>query len=148
MKKELLILISLFYFSTNAQNKITFSYDAAGNQTNRTYCFGCASKNSKEIKEIEALVEDDFEKFYPDDVISYYPNPVREELYLTWKITDDNYLTSIKVISITGQVLRTYQSSDKDNTLNIQFQSYPTGIYFVSLNYKSGEQKTIKIIKQ
>lgn len=148
MKKELLILISLFYFSTNAQNKITFSYDAAGNQTNRTYCFGCASKNSKEIKEIEALVEDDFEKFYPDDVISYYPNPVKEELFLSWQITDNNFVDQINVFSLTGQLLKQYIYTSSLNTQNIPFQDYPAGLYVVLLNYNTGEQKSIKIIKK
>lgn len=148
MKFYITILVLAISILSNAQQKINFTYDSAGNQINRVLCINCSAKQVKEIKEIDAVVEEDLEKFSEEDVISYYPNPVKEELYLTWKITDDNYLTSIKVISITGQVLRTYQSSDKDNTLNIQFQSYPTGIYFVSLNYKSGEQKTIKIIKQ
>jgi hypothetical protein len=149
MNKLYAILFLLSIFGVNAQTKLTFSYDAAGNQTNRVLCINCTSKSVKEeIKEIEAVVEEDLEKFSEEDVISYYPNPVKEELYLQWQLTDANYVTSIKVISISGQILRTYQSSNSNNTINILFQPYPSGIYLVSLNYKSGEEKTIKIIKQ
>jgi len=149
MKYYITILVLAISIISSAQTKLTFSYDAAGNQTNRVLCINCTSKSVKEeIKEIEAVVDEDLEKFSEEDVISYYPNPVKEELYLQWQLTDDNYVTSIQVISISGQILRTYQSSNNDNTINILFQPYPSGIYLVSLNYKSGEEKTIKIIKQ
>jgi hypothetical protein len=131
-----------------AQTKIKFSYDTAGNQTSRILCIDCPPETGKQIKEIEALVDEDLEKFSEEDVISYYPNPVKEELYLKWELTDDNYITSIQVFSMAGQVLSTYQGTKNSNTQNILFQSYPSGVYVVLLNYKSGDPKTIKIIKQ
>jgi len=133
---------------SQAQTKIKFSYDTAGNQTSRILCVDCPPETGKQIKEIEALTDEDLEKFSEEDVISYYPNPVKEELYLKWELTDDNYVTSIQVISMAGQVLSTYQETNKVNTQNILFQSYPSGVYVVLLNYKSGDPKTIKIIKQ
>jgi len=149
MKKELLLVILLFSFLSNAQQKLTFSYDTAGNQINRTLCLsGCTGKPAKEVKEIEALVEEDMEKFYPEDAISYYPNPVKEELFLKWIISEDNYVSSINIVSITGQVLRQYHTTSGTATQNIPFQEYPTGVYIVLLNYSNGEQKSIKIIKK
>jgi hypothetical protein len=133
---------------SQAQTKIKFSYDTAGNQTSRILCVDCPPETGKQIKEIEALTDEDLEKFSEEDVISYYPNPVKEELYLKWELTDDNYVTSIQVISMAGQVLSTYQGTKINNTQNILFQSYPSGVYVVLLNYKSGDPKTIKIIKQ
>jgi len=133
---------------SQAQTKIKFTYDTAGNQTSRILCVDCPPETGKQIKEIEALVDEDLEKFSEEDVISYYPNPVKEELYLKWELTDDNYVTSIQVFSMTGQVLSTYQGTKNSNTQNILFQSYPSGVYVVLLNYKSGDPKTIKIIKQ
>jgi hypothetical protein len=87
-------------------------------------------------------------KFSEEDVISYYPNPVKEELYLQWQLTQDNYVTSISIYSITGQVLRTFQVNRNTNNLNIPFQQYPSGIYIVMLSFKDGGEKSIKIIKQ
>ncbi|MDR7210610.1 T9SS type A sorting domain-containing protein [Flavobacterium piscis] len=149
MKKELLFVILLFSFVTNAQQKLSFSYDNAGNQITRTLCLsGCSAKPAKEIKEIEALVEEDMLKFSEEDVISYYPNPVKEELYLTWQPADENHITSIQVFSINGQLLKQYRTNSKTNNQNIPFQNYPTGIYAVVLKYNNGEEKSIKIIKQ
>ncbi|MRX41848.1 T9SS type A sorting domain-containing protein [Flavobacterium sp. LC2016-23] len=147
------LIFSLLLFATLtssfAQQKITFGYDTAGNQTSRTLCLtGCTAKPGKEIKEIEAITEEDLEKFFSEDVISYYPNPVKEELYLKWGLTDDNIVLSIVVYGLNGQLLKSYSGTDRTNAQNIAFQSYGTGVYLVVLNYKNGDQKTIKIIKQ
>lgn len=148
MKYYITLLVLGFTLSTNAQTKIKFSYDTAGNQVSRILCVNCPPETGKQVKEIEALVDEDLEKFLGEDMISYYPNPVKEELYLKWDLTQDNYVTSIQVFSMTGQVLSTYQGTKNSNTQNILFQSYPSGVYVVLISYKSGDPKTIKIIKQ
>lgn len=151
MKKYLILFILQLGFVGYSQQKITFSYDSAGNQTLRVLCLtGCSptAKPAKEIKEIEALTDADLLKFSEEDVISYYPNPVKEELYLQWQLSKDNYVTSINLYSLTGQILRTYQQNLQDNHLTIPFQNYPSGIYLVLLFYKDGGEKSIKIIKQ
>ncbi|SFD47371.1 T9SS type A sorting domain-containing protein [Flavobacterium phragmitis] len=144
-----LLLLMPFYFQ--AQNKVLFTYDTAGNQYQRELCIsGCSSsaKSAKEIKEIESLTEDDLLKFSPEDVISYYPNPVKEELYLQWQLVQENYVMAVRVYSMTGQMLRDFQIGSSVNNLSIPFQQYPTGVYLILLSYKDGGEKTIKIIKQ
>ena len=148
MKKYLLLFsVLLSNYLLNAQN-LTFGYDLAGNQTSRTLCVNCNSKPAKEIKEISALQEEDLLQFSPEDQVSYYPNPVREELYLSWKTSAVKYVAAVKVLSVTGQVLLNYQGSSHASNYNIAFQDYPSGIYLVLLTYSNGEEKTIKIIKQ
>jgi hypothetical protein len=151
MKKLLLFIGLQFCLLATAQQKITFNYDAAGNQILRELCLsGCSqsAKKVEDVKEIEALTEDDLLKFSPEDVISYYPNPVKEELYLQWQLGEENYVTSIKIFSFTGQLLRSYSPNLNNTAQNIPFQEYPRGVYAVLLYYKSGDQKSIKIIKQ
>jgi hypothetical protein len=149
MKHFLTMLLLGFSVIAMSQQKITFEYDKAGNQTYRKLCLNCTNKKSKELpKEIEAITEEDLEKFFPEDAISYYPNPVREELYLKWALTNDNYVASLNVYNFNGQVLRSYSQSERSNSQTIPFQSYPSGAYLIVLQYKNGEQKTIKIIKQ
>lgn len=154
MNKFLLLILFLFSIASNAQsNKMTFNYDLAGNQTTRVLCLsGCTSKTSSQskekLKEIEAIVDEDLKKFFTGDVISYYPNPVKEELYLKWQQSEGNYVSSIVVYGLNGQILKTYSKTENINTQNISFQSYPTGIYMIVLVYSNGEEKTIKIIKQ
>lgn len=150
MKYYIILMVLAFSLFSTAQNqtKIKFSYDNAGNQTSRTLCVNCPPETGKQIKEIEAIVDEDLEKIEGEDMISYYPNPVKEELYLKWELTDDNYVTSIQLFSLTGQVLKTFQGTKNTNTQNILFQAYPSGVYVVLVNYKSGAPKSFKIIKQ
>ena len=151
MKNYLLLLFLGFTLISQAQapNKITFDYDDAGNQTRRELCLNCNRPNSKTKPPIEitALQEEDLQKFSPEDVISYYPNPVKEELYLKWELVEGKTLGTIYLYALNGQVLQTYNNLEKVNNLNIPFFNYPRGTYLVVLVYKDGEQKTIKIVK-
>lgn len=149
MNKFITFLLLLCGCMCQAQDRITFSYDGAGNQIQRLLCFGCAAKtDNTKTKEISELKEEDLQKFSPEDVISYYPNPVKEELYLQWELVNNNVVTSIQVYGLNGQLVSSHTQLEKKNTQNISFQSYPTGVYAVILYYKNGEQKTIKIIKK
>jgi len=145
--KKLVFLFTLFTISTNAQ-KIRFEYDAAGNQIQRKWCTNCPSRNAQETyKDVSQLEDSDLEKFFPEDVISYYPNPVKEELFLKWELVNENKVSSIDVFTLNGQVLKTIKENLSQNSLIISFQEYPVGVYFLSLNYNNGDQKSIKIVK-
>lgn len=150
MNKIFILLLLLCCSISQAQDRITFSYDDAGNQIQRKLCINCTtSKMSNEsIKEITALEEGDLLKFSPQDVISYYPNPVKEELYLKWEFVNNNLVSSILVYGVNGQQLASYTGFGKKNTHNISFLNFPTGVYGVVLFYTNGEQKSIKIIKK
>ncbi|AWK06339.1 T9SS C-terminal target domain-containing protein [Flavobacterium crocinum] len=149
MKRLITLTFFAVYAVTYSQQKITFTYDLAGNQTIRTLCLtGCSSKPAREIKEIEAVVDEDLQQFFPGDNISYYPNPVKEELYLKWESVDLNMLSSALIYSVSGQLLRSYNNLENLNTLNVSFAEYSQGVYLIALKYKNGDEKSIKIIKQ
>lgn len=156
MNKPILFIVLFICLSATAQKKpqsaqkasppppglygkITFSYDVEGNQIQRNYCYSCTSKTASPAP-IEIISD--------EDVISYYPNPVKEELYLKWELLKDNTVTTINVFGLNGQLLKSYSGLTKTNSKNITFQNYPTGVYAVVLMYSNGEQKSIKIIKQ
>jgi len=144
------LLLAICTFSS-AQQKINFSYDAAGNQIVRALCLsGCspAGKPAPEVKEMELVTEDDLLKFDKEDVISYYPNPVKEQLYVKWQLINDSRVSSIIVYGVSGQVLQNLSTKASSDNQIISFDQYPRGVYLVALNYTNGEQKTIKIIKQ
>jgi len=149
--KKIVFLFILFTITVNAQTgqRIKFEYDTAGNQTRRFVCLNCLARVADSIpKEIAELKEEDLLKFSPEDIISYYPNPVREELYLKWELINENKVTSIEVFSINGQRIIMYSNLENENTKNIPFQEYPQGTYLVLLNYVNGKQKSITILKK
>ena len=150
MRKFLFLTLLFFAISSYSQNKILFEYDTAGNQIKRSLCINCPTGTGKigdEPKEISALNADDFIKSFPEDVISYYPNPVKEELYLKWDLVDNNKVSVIQIYSLTGQLVATYNKLENTNNQIMSFQKYPKGVYDLLLLYTNGEQKSIKIIK-
>ncbi len=151
MKKYLLLLFLGFSLFTKAQtqDKIIFDYDNAGNQIRRELCINCNKANYRTAapKEVAAIQEEDLRKFSPEDSFSYYPNPVKEELFLKWELVENKTIASIYLYALNGQVLKTYKPLEKVNTLNIPFLNYPTGTYLVVMVYSDGEQKTVKIVK-
>ncbi len=147
---RLFFFITLFLGITNSYaQKIRYTYDASGNQILRTVCPGCQSKNSETplISDYAKIKDDSLQKFFPEDVISYYPNPVLDELYIKWDITNDNKVIDIDVFGLNGQVLKKIENLLSQESQVINFSQYPAGLYFVNLNYIDGEPKTIKIIK-
>jgi hypothetical protein len=150
MRKYFLIVLGFSLFANAQSNKITFSYDSAGNQIKRELCLSCLtdkSANTPPKKQIIALEEEDLQKFFPEDVISYYPNPVKEELYLKWELTEQKTVSTIYLFSSSGQQLQAYNGLDQMSNYTIPFLNYPQGIYLVNLVYNDGESKTIKIVK-
>lgn len=150
MNKTFTFLLFLCCCICQAQDRITFSYDNAGNQIQRLLCINCSTSKmiDEKTKEIAALEDEDLLKFSSQDFISYYPNPVKEELYLQWELIEGNSVSSIQVFGLNGQVLQSFSNLEEKNNQNIAFQSYPTGMYGVILFYKNGEQKSIKIVKK
>jgi hypothetical protein len=61
----LLLLLGCFMYNVQAQDRITFNYDNAGNQIQRSLCLNCTSKTTDgKPKEIIALKEEDLQKFF------------------------------------------------------------------------------------
>lgn len=152
MKKIITVILFGICVVSNAQQKLIFNYDTSGSQIVRELCLSGCNQTAKSIKDnaiaVEDLIEEDLLKFSSEDVLSYYPNPVKEELYLQWELKDNNYVTSIKIYSLTGQLLRIYSIGAQKNSQNIPFQEYSAGVYAVQLYYNTGDQKSIKIIKK
>lgn len=149
MKTMFFVFFTAICSYMNAQqNILRFEYDASGNQKKRELCFGCSGKNSQNEKEIANLQQEDMSKFYPEDNLSYYPNPVKEELFLKWKTTNDYSVSKIELFNLNGQILRSYTNLDKLETMNLPFQEQPSGVYLINILYTNGEMKTIKIVKK
>ena len=141
------LFISLICKAQNSP-KIYFEFDAAGNQITR-YAVLSATKNSQEqSKSIDEVLETEFKKSIKNDIISFYPNPVKEELYVRWdKINDTYNVKNIQLFDINGKELF---SSNKyeENKISIPFLNYPNGLYQIVLQFENNDIKTIKVIKE
>ncbi len=141
--KKLLLLLLFATTVSNAQKRILFDYDSTGNQKERVICPSCGARISNENP-----TEKDFIKNEISSTIDYYPNPVKEELYLKWTNKLDANIESIELSSISGQLLKkSTEMNDKKDT-SISFSEYPQGMYVLVFVYTNGERESIKIVKQ
>lgn len=151
MKKIFLFTILLFCFAMNGQiDRIMFDYDQAGNQIKRYWCSGCNARqsNNQSPKELEELEAVDMQKFHPEDEFMYFPNPVKEELFLKWPLQEGKKLKNISVYNLSGQLVKQYTNLEMQESQNIPFSSYPVSTYILVLKYTNGEQKSINIFKK
>lgn len=135
-----LALAATCYSQTTTLN---FSYDSSGNQTLRELqiCINCR----------EAATQDHEESYVrspESEQILYYPNPVLEQLSVKWTNTTDKYVESLNVYSSTGQIMFDLQNLNDKTDAVINFSSLSEGLYVVMLNYNSGEQRTLKVVKK
>lgn len=145
MKKPLFKTVLLFFIITFsfAQKRIQFQYDVMGNQIERVICSNCSSRAP-----IDKPKEEDFIKNEISADIQYYPNPVKEDLYLKWTNKTDANIESIELHNVTGQILlKEAQEKNKSETI-FNFSQYPQGMYLLVFIYTNGEIESIKILKQ
>jgi hypothetical protein len=149
MKRTLLFLL-LFISSLSFGQKINFSYDVAGNQTRRYISLNRVQQNSSDTiyKTPETLTKKDLIQDDLNSQISYYPNPVREELYVKWTEVDGQDMQTIELYDLAGKMIRIFPNQSAVDNAVINFESYPSGIYNLILVYANQERKSLKIMKQ
>lgn len=145
--KNIFKLTTLLFFGvfSYAQNEMEFRYDAAGNQTSRVLILNNWAKQAESTE--KKVTNQELLKFFPEDVISYYPNPVKEQLYLQWELTNNILVKTITIYNTNGQQVNFIEKLEQQNNQTINFNTLPLGLYLVNLNYSNGEVKTINIIK-
>ena len=151
MKSSLFFLFAIIVsMQSYAQDLIKFDYDVAGNQIVRKLCLNCMQSKFfySDSTKIDRLGEVELLKFYPKDVISYYPNPVSEQLYLKWDLIDNNKVLSIDIFSVDGKIIHAISDLENKSETILQIEYFTEGVYYVMLNYTNGEKKSITIIKK
>ncbi|HEX8377888.1 MAG TPA: T9SS type A sorting domain-containing protein [Pedobacter sp.] len=148
LKLSFFILLNIY--NAGAQNRVKFEYDTAGNQTRRYVCINCGARNIPAKDSLAAVSEESITDIVVEGEkykITYYPNPVREELHINW-INNDIVISEIVVYSISGQTLKRFPPSTggaKQST--ISFEDYAHGYYTVVLISSDGKEYPIKIVK-
>lgn len=75
--------------------------------------------------------------------IRFYPNPVKEKLFLT--LPDSMGEATYQIVNMTGQVIKNFEGEANSRELNLKFLK--TGIYFLKVQNEKGTS-VIKFVKQ
>ena len=147
-KSLFLFLLLLIAVPAISQDTVYFEYDNAGNQIERSLSIRVSTTN--EADEIVELIEEklDTEDQLTEGYVKYYPNPVKDYLYLHWENANNHSLKSITLFNSIGQQVGLYTVQPSDITETLNLSSFPQGVYMLILNYTNGEIKSIKIIKE
>ena len=151
IKTSLQFLFALLFSSLcfcQPQGKIMFSYDEAGNQTSRFYILISNRSSNAANTDVKKLKDDDLFTSDVSEKIKYFPNPVKEELFVQWTNDAEKSVQTITLYNSAGMQLQVFKISETENTSTINFKDLPSGFYSVELFYTNGDQKNLKVIKQ
>ena len=140
MKKYLLFFVSLFVGLTlQAQQKLSYLYDASGNRISRIIVLSTRSADTAAADSVF------FEEQLAEKQIKIYPNPVKNELSITISGYDASLRGEFILFSISGSLL--YQGRITGETTQVNMGNYPPGVYLLHLILK-GEKSVWKVIKE
>lgn len=144
------LLLAVFANSLFAQ-KITFSYDASGNQTERKWvCINCktAGDLATAAKMLSAAKEGQKEDGAATiRSIKVYPNPLSESLNVTWQTTEKIFLKSIDVFTVGGNKVFSARYEPGQQETQISFLKLPPGVYILIGRYSDSKTESVKLIK-
>jgi Secretion system C-terminal sorting domain len=151
VKKTLFFVLFCNYsMMLNAQAQeetLQLSYDPAGNQTlSALVCINCPESEAP-----QDLVENPQEEPEAKTALNqlrYYPNPVAQELNLTWENTPIAQLAAVSVYTLNGKRIAVRKNLNAQTQLTLHFSDKASGIYTVEALSSDGKTTTFKILKQ
>jgi len=135
-----LVLSFVMIFSSFAQ-KISYTYDSAGNRISRQYV---VELRSATVTKAEGIDSTSVETFLDDLSVSVYPNPTKGALAVKVTNVPKDKKVSMKLYSPQGVQLQSINVQDGITQVNMF--SYPSGWYIlrVHVGEKTIEYKIIK----
>ena len=150
MKKLLLVSAFLYNFTAFAQEeRLQLQYDAAGNQiVSRLVCINCPEDPG--VGGGEAPVDNTpiilSEKTL--NQLTYFPNPVSQELTLLWKNNPHRRITSVSVYTLGGKCVHYASPLNLQESLILPFSALASGVYEVVALTSDGKTEAFKILKK
>lgn len=149
MKKSLLVFLFLSSTTILFSQNITFQYDAAGNQTFKGVIVLARPANQEAAAEIKDEPESsDFLTSSMVPEIQYYPNPLKDQLYLQWQNTTLKSVQKLEVYSLTGSFVSKQSLTIDTKQTEIDFGNQPIGMYLIMVFYSDNTHKELKVIKK
>jgi hypothetical protein len=141
--------ISLFLFFAGimglckialAQDKVSYSYDAAGNRISRIIVMGELRADEPEVQEEETA----YSEMLSELLIKIYPNPTRGLIRIEIQNLPVGETANITLYELSGKLITMKQTSE---STEIDITGQPAGIYLMKII--AGEKQTEwKIIKK
>lgn len=148
MKTKLLLFISFISFTLSySQDKLTFTYDTAGNQILRDkVCIDCPPPSAPQQPQT-ALDAGLMENNAGKKPFVVYPNPTTHLLFVEWLNANGSAVEELNLFTLDGKHLFRLKPKKGIGQANIDFSKYPTGVYLLVANFNSGKNESFKIIK-
>jgi len=156
--------------SLHAGSKLTFNYDASGNQVKRFYCadgvcaHAVASRSGKPVKqkrdqELALPLEEDVisrEGVISEDThdhvseLSYRlsPNPTSGILHITLSGKSYTLTDAVSVYDMSGRLVKRFALEGTPSEVTLDLGAYPAGVYVVHMHFSNGEVASQQIIKE
>lgn len=148
MRRLLTVAVTFFSaycYSQGLYGAVNFEYDSAGNQKTRELeiCLNCGDRTGSQENSSFKKIEENSES-----TLTYFPNPVSEQLQLQWQNLELDYITAIDLYTLSGQKMYTSNFDFTVTETVLDFTPYAAGIYNLLVTYKNGDIKTVKIVKK
>jgi hypothetical protein len=138
----------------NTPDTVLFSYDTAGNQTERFLCpdATCSVANSSVEDEVtgDDLTEDlpNEETDILDKALAFYPNPTNGRVSITLSgDVDAQIVNNIHVFNARGSIVKTVNLTSGSRQTDLDLTALPSGVYLIHLHLSDGQNITKKLIK-
>lgn len=130
--------------------KLTFNYDASGNQNERKWvCINCipgsSNVNEKQANNLQNL--EDGQGLITKKSLKVYPNPISEVLTVSWELPEKNYVQDMQVFSVGGNRVYNSTVSPNQREAQISFNKLPPGTYILLIKYGDNSTESVKLIK-
>ncbi len=139
---NLILLLTTLYCGEAVAQKITYTYDNAGNRIKREIIISPKGISRSEDKEPAIQPVSDM---LADKDIKIHPNPTTGMLKVEITNYESNDLGNIYVYSINGHVIT--HSKISSHVTDIDISNSPNGIYLLNIQL-NGNSTTWRVIKQ
>lgn len=138
MKFIYLSFLCLLSLAGVSQTKLSFSFDASGNQVLRTPA-SSARKMAPEPVAIDSV--------FAESLIAF-PIPVTSNLNVKWVSDKANPLQVLQLHTVEGKLLFQQKIKSASGQINLDFSIYTWGMYILTGIHADGKTKVIKIARQ
>ncbi len=147
----------MFCFLANAKAQtpeLSFDYDAAGNQTTRTWiCINCTTPFASaaffsKYMGTGTITAPPAPNKTEDRKLIAFPNPLTEILTLKWE-NQKYYIKAVEVSTISGTSVysQSYPYVEGQTQVTVPFSKLIAGMYIVRVTHSDGKQEIVRVVK-